>query len=233
MAKQALKKIVSPKGVASYPHLTEPDVFKGKSSFKTNLVLDPADEGVQAYLDDLKAASEAAFSEGKANMEASLSEAKGKQIKELKEKLETLRCHIPYEPEYADDGSETGRVIVKYKAVAGGEYQSGPKAGQKWERKLPLFDCEKNELDPKTLRLWGGSVIRVQAEMNPFCMPATDRAGISLRLFAVQVIEVSEGGGGSADGFGVEDGYVGEQKSAAPADQPTDDDDGQQSADDF
>jgi len=217
-----LTKVVTPAGIASYPHLTTPDTFKNKTEFKTNLILDPAEDGVQAFLDKVSAAAEAAYAAGLAGLNEQLKEAKGKAINTLKEGIETLKCHLPYEPEYADNGDETGKVVVKFKCLAGGVHQSGNKKGESWSRNLPIFDSQKNHLDSKTLRLWGGSIIRVQAEMNPYCMLATEKAGVSLRLYSVQLIKPADGGSGDGDGFGIEDGYVGEPagESTSTVDSP-------------
>lgn len=217
MAQQRLVKIVTPPGIASYPHLTTPDTYKGKTEYKTSLILDPADDGVQEFLDKVEAASKKAYDEGRAAMEEQLESAKGKALKTLKEQLETLKMTLPFEPQYDDAGEETGKVVVKFKCLAGGVYQTGNKKGEQWTRNMPIFDSAKNKLDPKGLRLWGGSTIRVQAEMNPYCMGSTEKAGISLRLYSVQVLELSGGGGDDGDGFGVEDGYVGEPASNKPA----------------
>jgi hypothetical protein len=50
-------------------------------------------------------------------------------------------------------------------------------------------------------------------------MPATKTAGISLRINAVQVLELASGSGGgsaSSHGFGVEEAYEGLEEVAAP-----------------
>ena len=213
-----LVKVVSPAGKASYPHLTTPDTWKNKTEFKTSLVLDPAEDGVQAFLDKITAASESAYEDGLAEANEKLAEAKGKQLKTLKDGIEALKLHLPYEPQYDDAGDETGLVVVKFKCLANGVYQSGPKEGKMWWRKLPIFDTQKTLLDSSKLRLWGGSTIRVQAEMNPYCMLSTEKAGVSLRLYSVQLIEQASGGSEDGDGFGVEEGYVGSTTDDESAD---------------
>lgn len=230
MARERLVKVVSPKGIARYPHLAQPDLYKGKLEFKTDLILDPADEGVTEYIQKLTAAADKAFTEGLAEMKEQAKTAKGKPLKTLQDNIEGLSVKYPFEPEYDDEAEETGRFIVKHKCLAGGVYKAGPKEGKKWTKDLTIFDTQKNKLDRDELVLWGGSVIRIQSEMNPYCMGSTGMAGVSLRLFSVQVIELS-GGGDNGDGFGVEDGYVGEpvskdKKPAAATPDAGDEDDG-------
>ena len=59
-----------------------------------------------------------------------------------------------------------------------------------------------------TDNVWGGSVIRVKGQIIPYVNNAGMYAGLSLRMKAVQVIELVSGGGGSSafwTDFGTDD----------------------------
>ena len=53
-----------------------------------------------------------------------------------------------------------------------------------------------------------GSKVKVAFEPIPYVMPSTKKAGVSLRLKAVQVIDLVEYGNSATSVFDEEDGYV-------------------------
>jgi hypothetical protein len=58
--------------------------------------------------------------------------------------------------------------------------------------------------------VWSGSEMKVSAELIPY-FTAMAGAGVSLRLRAVQITKLVEGGAGNSKGYGfdeVKDGYV-------------------------
>lgn len=218
-----LEKIVTPKGTARYPHLAEPDEFEGQLDFKTGLILDPSDDGVAEFMAAVEAACQKAYEEGKEELQAKIDsgELKGKELAKAKSSIKEVEVKLPWEEEFNDAGEETGRYIIKAKALAEGVYKNGPKKGQKWKRDLPIFDAARNEIkgeDKKNLRLWGGSVIRLQCEMQPYFATGLKLSGVSLRLYSVQVIELGGGASDAGDGFGVEDGYTAAQSAPAAED---------------
>ena len=225
MAYIQLKKITSPVGIAApWAKLTEPDSYlNGPKVFTVGLILDPEDEGVSDYIAELDKQSQDAFDNAIAGMHNELETAKGKKIADLKQSIESLRLHKPYQPEYDDAGETTGRYVVKYKKKAEGVY--GPKhkkAGESWTATCTIFDGGKRPVDPSAGTIQGGSVLRVQCEVAPFSMPATQIAGISLRIFAVQVLEMV-GGSESCDAFDVvEGGYRAPEVEAISADDSAD-----------
>lgn len=200
MAKVKLEKIVTPIGVAMWPHLVSPDEYEGAFSYKTQLVLNPDDDGVQDFLDTVEAAAQKAYDAGVAELKAE----GGKSIKIAKETV----MKAPIEQEYSEDGEETGNVIVAMKSIAKGV----TKDGKAWERKIPLFDSGKGKARPEkiphgTVNVWGGSLLRVECEIYPYCAKGLKLAGVSLRINSVQVLQLSEGSSGGGEGFGVEDDY--------------------------
>lgn len=194
-------KVVTPKGVAVYPKLVEPDEYQGEKNYKTGLLLDPAEPGVSEFIDRVEADAQAAYDDWVEEANAAIGEATGAKKAKLKKALDEVEKHSPLAPEYDDEGEETGRFILNAKMKAEGVR----KDGKPWSRTCPIFDSKGKDVTKTLGSLWGGSIVKLQVTLNPFAMPATNRAGVSGRLEAVQVVELRQGG---ADGsaFGVEEG---------------------------
>ena len=99
---------------------------------------------------------------------------------------------------------ETGKVTLRFKLKA----KVHPKNGESFDQSPALFDAKGKPLS-KDIKIGGGSKMKVSYEILPY-YTAIAGAGISLRLKAVQVIdlvEYSSGGSGESYGFGKEDGY--------------------------
>ena len=209
MAYTQAKKIISPAAVAApWPKLTTPDSYQnGALTYKAGLILDLGDEGVQQYINQLDDAAEDAYQAAIATIDEELESATGKKLATLRDRKDNLKKHVPYGDQYAEDGTTTGRIIVRYKRNAEGEYRSGKNVGKKWTATVPCFDAAKKPLSESDGTIMGGSILRIQAEMVPFTMLATSTAGVSLRIFAVQVIEMEGGSEAAGSGFDVEDGY--------------------------
>lgn len=131
---------------------------------------------------------------------------------------------LPYTREQVDDEA-TGAIIFSFKMNATGK----TKAGEVFTRQPAIFDAAGQPA--KGLRIGGGSTIRVSYELNPFYVPANG-AGVSLRLYAVQVIELVEFGG-NAGYFGFESEEQDGGTETAPAAGKTSADDEPETADDF
>jgi hypothetical protein len=102
-------------------------------------------------------------------------------------------------PFYVDEGS----LFVKFKLKAYVE----PNSGDPFTQSPMLFDAKKKPFKPKSV--WNGSVARIAFEVIPYYNPKDTAAGVTLRLKAAQIIELSTGSGASGDdyGFGEEDGF--------------------------
>jgi len=213
MARAKLKKVVSPRGIAApYPKLITPDEYEGDHAYKCGLILDPADEGVQAFVDMLKNEAQNAFDTGMSDLKAQLADAKGAKIAKLKETIANMELFLPYAKSYNEDGTEDGRYVVNFKRKAQGQYPDG----KAWVHNLPVFDSAKKPI-AEGVDIWGGSVLRLQTELMPWFQAGLKKGGVSCRLFAVQVIELESGSAGGSEGFDVEDGYVSDEMPAAQA----------------
>ncbi len=164
------KPITSPKGIAKHPYLLKPDTYEGQNKYKVDLILDPADEGVEKYLDHIEKKANAAYK---------------KQIEALKEKggksaalAKKLEPYIPVDDEYDNAGEPTGRKIVRFKS----------------DYKPVLYDAKGNVITDIEA-VWGGSIIRVASTFSaPWDNASNKSAGCSLYVNAVKIIELQAGG---------------------------------------
>jgi len=186
MAQQQNEKVVTPIGVSQYAWLTQPDTrFDENGHYKTNLILKTEDAG------ELMQRIDKALETSK---DIAQEKAKGKKIKQ---------ADAPYFEEVDEAGNPTGNTIFKFKCKA----QIVSKDGTIIPNKVALFDAKGTPM-PKDVNVWSGSEMKVSAELIPY-YTAMVGAGVSMRLRAVQIIKLVEGGGGNAKGFGFDetDGY--------------------------
>lgn len=205
MARKDYESIVTPEGIAIYPHLNRPDVYKdpnsgisGKPQYKVNLSL--SSKEATPIVEKISAAKEAALG----------MIPPGKKARESDD---------PYYNELDSEGQETGRVVFKFKMNA-----EIKKDGRTIELSPKLFDS-KGSLMTDCDDIWGGSKLRVSADMIPYYVAAVG-AGVSLRLKAVQVIELKTGGGADASAYGFEEtqGFTAPQIPTAKDEGFTDED---------
>ena len=79
------------------------------------------------------------------------------------------------------------------------------KSGESFDNKPAIFDAKGNPLT--NINIWGGTQMKVSAELIPYYTNMVG-AGVSLRLRAVQILKLVEGGTDSSGfGFEKEDGY--------------------------
>ena len=189
-------KIVSGVGVSQYAWLTQPDTrFDEVGHFKTNLIL----SGEEA--DTLKGAINEALTK---SIALAKEKAKGKNLK---------TAPTPFEDEVDDNGEPTGSTIFKFKTKA----QITTRDGKIIPNKVAIFDSKGNPM--VDCNVWSGSEMKVSAELVPY-FTAMVGAGVSMRLRAVQITKLVEGGAGNAKGYGFneEEGYQ-QSISETPADE--------------
>jgi hypothetical protein len=190
-------KLVSPKGVAVYPHLNKADDKYGKPTFKVTLRV-PEDEAAPfvAKIEEMLAALKKGDATGLREDDAKrlATAVKGKKLKAM---------DPAFAAETDEDGNETGNTLLKFKAS--GEFKN--KDGDVIRRKLKFIDAAKQPVE-KPPFVWGGSVLRVRAQLMPW-INAKFEYGVKLGIDLVQIIDLVTSGGGSVntDGFDEEDGY--------------------------
>lgn len=191
-----LEKLVTSKGVAQYPHLITPDTkFNELGEFKVNLILGEAEaKPVMMQIDKALEKSKASASE----------KSKGKPVK---------TADAPYYPFVDTDGNATGSVVFKFKA----KHTVVTKSGDTFTNRVVIVDAKGKPFTPNAV--WGGTEMKVSAEIVPY-WTAMVGAGVSLRLKAVQIINLVEGKESQASGygFGIEEGFEAEVVTpSAPA----------------
>lgn len=190
--KKKAERFVSPKGIASYPYLTKPDTkFNPDGEYKVSLIVAGDDSSKIIAL--LTEKHKAAVAQVK-------KENAGKRVKE---------GDLPFIEN--DDGTVTFKFKMKAKVT--------PKKGDPFEQKPALFDAKGKPLtgEPK---VGGGSTIKVSYEVVPY-YTAIAGVGVSLRMKAVQIIELKEySGGGDAESYGFceEDGFEADEDDTPPFD---------------
>jgi hypothetical protein len=182
--KERNKMFTTPKGIAAYPWLTKPDTkFKQAGEFSIRLKV-PADEatGLVKLIEEAREANFAA-------------------VKADNPKKSIKKADPPCKPELDDEGNETGNLLFNFKQGA----IIKTKDGETIKVTIKIFDAKGRPIVGKIVG--AGSTVKVAFQLNPF-YTAQIGAGISLRLKAVQVIDLIEPQGGSASsyGFGEEDG---------------------------
>ena len=190
------ERIVTGIGVSQYAYLTSPDTrFDEVGHYKTNLIMSGEDA------ENLKQKIDAAIQK---SIALAKEKAKGKNIK---------TAAAPYEDDTNDDGEATGSTVFKFKTKA----QITTKDGKLIPNRVAIFDSKGTPMTD--CNIWSGSEMKVSAELVPY-YTAMVGAGVSMRLRAVQITKLVEGGSGNAKGygFGEEEGYE-QSISESPAEE--------------
>lgn len=177
MSKQSIKITFAP-GVAVYPALSRPDTkFDELGQYKADFKLSEADAA--PFIDKLQTI---------------IKSHTGKPYPKKKNPL------WYYEIDN-ETGDETGFVVFKPRV----KNKLRKNDGKLWDRRPLLIDAKKQPLGVE-VNPWGGSVIRVQAEVYCYMQP---KLGVSLQPLVVQVIDLVSGGSREdLSDFEEEDGFV-------------------------
>jgi hypothetical protein len=185
--------IVTGAGRAIFPHLHAADTkFDKAGIYSTKLAQEPS-----AERDSLVKQLETALAESLAEAKAKLNKAKPGSGNKIKQ------ADLPWTEELDSEGNETGNLVFNFKLKASGK----TKEGVEFTQSPKLFDAKGNPL-PQGTKIGGGSTLKVAFEINKFYTAAVG-AGLSLRLKAVQVLDLKtwEGGNAATYGFGQEEGF--------------------------
>ena len=193
-------KLTTPVAKLKYPKLIEPETkFNPEGVYKATAVIDSAEAAALAdALDDL------------------LTRHKASLKQQDPSKKDWKLADLPYGYEEVD-GKPCFVIKTKMKA------KGIDRDGRAWSSAPALFDSKGQPVrDRESLKgMWSGTVAKVNFEACPFYQAALG-AGITLRLKAVQIIDLVEGGGSAESfGFGEEDGWTGTTSEATPFDSTT------------
>lgn len=173
------KNFITPIGTAFFPHLRTPEEYEGNEiGYTCKIILSKEDT------DKLEAFLE-------------------KELEAAKQSEEFKGKKWLSEPSMGTGETKDGEIFFKFKKKA--SFVS-KKTKEVIQTTVPIFDAKGKPL-PKDIEVGNGSRVRVAFSVMPFHMSKNNN-GLSLRLEAVQVIELKQYGA-NADSFGFkeEDGY--------------------------
>lgn len=195
-AAKANPSFTTPRGTFVYPKLNTPDT-KFKKAGEYGLKLSLSEKDAATLIRSLTPLFDQAVEAGKEEYAAL----------PVKTRKSTEFKVTPFYSAVYDEETEeeTGEVEFNFKMTASGVRA---KDGKEWTRKPAIFDASGKRM-VKPPQIWGGTEGKVTFEVLPYFTPIAG-AGISLRLSAVQILELVSGGQKSASsyGFGVEEGYT-------------------------
>jgi len=182
------KNILVLEGTALWAKVFEPDTkFNPLGDYSINLQMPLADSAAMSEkLEDI--------------VQAKFKEAIEKDPR-LKNTLSTQDvCQPVYD---RDTGDDTGNVEFKFKLKA----KVQKRDGTYYEQQPAVLDSKKVPMSKDTL-IGNGSKVKVAFEPISYVMSSTKKVGVSLRMKAVQVIDLVEYGNSATSVFDEEDGYV-------------------------
>lgn len=180
--KKLYPKLTTPKGIAVWPWLNEPDrKFNATGEYKVNLQL--SEDDAKEFLDRLKEIHKEHY----------------KETCESEGKSKLKKAELPIVMVEDDEGNETGEVQIKFKLKAQYEFD-----GKTISQRPVLLDATRRAM---TETVGAGSTIRVGCEVFPYYTAAIG-VGLSLRCKVVQVLELKEFTPGSTGfDFDEEEGF--------------------------
>jgi len=174
------------KGKAQWAKVFEPDTrFVPEGEYSTQVIIPEAEAA--AVCEQLDGIIQSKFQEA---------------VKDNPKLKAVLSTATPYSKEVDDNGDETGNLVFKSKLKA----RIKSKAGETYTQKPSVVDAKKTPMD-KSIAVGNGSTVKIAVEPFPYVMQSTKQVGVSLRLKAMQVIDLVEYGAPSSI-FDEEDGYV-------------------------
>jgi Single-stranded DNA-binding protein, Bacteriophage T7 len=227
------EKLTTAAGIAQYPYIDKPDgkfpKENPKDVYKVDLILDD-DEKTRGQITLMEEIRDTKHKETLKSLKLKLKEATPAGKKKVQKKLDALEVNEVYETHYDDAGEETGKVILKFKMNA----EVKNRKGEIFTQKPNVFDCSKPCVSLEGVAIWKGSTLKVAGEIIPYFMESTNQVGISLRLKAVQVIQLVSAGQADAAsyGFGEEEGGFHQEAPAGKADFDEDDDEDSEAGED-
>jgi hypothetical protein len=180
--KPTRERLLTPKGVAVYPRITEPDTkFNADGLYQIRLRMSVADG--QELMTKLDTMTDEKFAEV-------VAENGGKTFKIVKGKKTEFVRNEPYTLVLDDDGNETGEVEFKFKMYA----KVKSKDGSSRTQRPTLVDGKGKEIKKK-IAVYGGSIVKIN--FTPSTYSQTIGIGVTCYLNAVQILKLVSGSGGN------------------------------------
>jgi len=195
------ERFVSPKGIAVWPRLNEPDTkFNPDGDYTVALAFEGKDKEFRKLVKVLERARDERFAEWRSE----------------NPKLKKVATVAPvYVEETDENGDETGRMLLRFKMRAGGVSK---RTGKPFTMKPDIFDAQNSKLETP-LNIGGGSTLKVAFDLSGGYVASAKKYYLSLRLNAVQILDLVEYGARDAEsyGFSTEDGYVATKPDKFPS----------------
>jgi len=209
MSKNKRERFVSPKGVAVWPRLNEPDTkFKQEGEYTVSLAYDSDDAEYNKLVKFLEKRRDELFQEF---------------LSENPKKKKSAEVAPVFTEETDENGDETGRMLLKFKMRASGVSK---RTGKPFTMRPDIFDAKGKKIEVAP-QIGGGSTLKVSFELGGHFVESAKKFYLSLRLVAVQVIDLVEFGQRNAKdyGFGEEDGFEADDDAPFAGKTAGDDDD--------
>jgi hypothetical protein len=214
--KKSFVRFMSPRGVAVYPKLNKADEYKGKVTFNTKLRLDLGKPGVEDFVKKVTEQHVAALAAAKAELtEKAAAESDPKKKRKIADALGALEAGPnPVRAVTLEDGTDSPNLVeLTFKMPATKKDRT---TGAELPQRPDLYDATgKTKIDPLKVAVWGGSELKVAGFFMPYYNPATNSAGVSMRMTAVQILKLVTSGNGDP-GFEAEEGYTADDAGADP-----------------
>ena len=189
-------------GIASFPHLNQPDEYMGRKQYKVDLRLDPKDNETSAFIDEVAKWEDKAKATQRKNLESQISACKGARDADKKGKLEGMLADID-SPKYKsllqteydrDSGDPTGMFTLRAKMNA-----EGGSGADAYTMEPKLYTATGRVALAEAPIVTAGSTLRLNLEISTYEMPSSGYVGVSVRLKDVLIVKISAGGGGAGD----------------------------------
>lgn len=205
---------VSPKLTLRFPKLDKADFGskdypKPDGEYSTKGILVADDPATKAFIKQLTPLYDEAMA---------WADEQFKKLKvETRKKLGSVSQNPLFSTLYDKETEEpTGEIEFKFAMAASGIRNKDTDKEERWTAKPGIFDAKGQKI-VKVPAIWSGSTAKVSFSVGlnkegipGYFIPGTGAAGLKLKLLAVQIIDLRQGGERSADsyGFGAEEGYA-------------------------
>lgn len=192
------QRLITEAGIAQFPWLSQPDTkFNAEGEYRIRVRFSgEAAENMKAMI--------------QSEYDKAIEKIKAEKLEELdtpaKKKAFRLKMgDLPLKQVLDEDGNETDEVDITFKQKA----TIKTKEGTKNVEPIPVFDAKGKQFK---VPVYSGSTVKVAFSPVAFFSPMVG-AGVSLRLGAVQVLELVSANGragnlsGGVYGFGEEEGF--------------------------
>lgn len=194
---------VTPRGTFKFPYLNTPDSGSPENGF----TYDPPIYRVTLVLADKDAAPLKKKIDAEMKSNAATRKKEWAELPALKKKKNPFKVgDPPYRPELDDEGNETGATEFTFKMKS---RRKDRKTDELIRQRPGIIDAKGKATSPKAVKIGGGTEGKVSFVMYGYPPTPKVGAGVSLRLNAVQILELREWGerDGKSYGFEEEEGY--------------------------